>query len=181
VAILAVPGSLRESSMNVRLLAAAARLAFPDASVQQFAQATLERIPPFRPGDNNHQPESVEELCEAIRGADGLLIATPEYNASIPGALKNAVDWASNPRDSGPLRGKPAAVIGVDRGEFGGDWGQADARKVLEAAGARVVSAGLAVSEAEAAFSEEGDLRDEDKARRLRLVIEELVEEARPL
>jgi chromate reductase, NAD(P)H dehydrogenase (quinone) len=180
VAILAIPGSLRESSLNVRLLAAAARLAAPDAALEQFVQSTLERIPPFRP-EADPVPDAVGELRAAISSADGLLIATPEYNASIPGSLKNAIDWASDPREGGSLRGKPVAVVGVDRGEFGGDWGQADTRKVLEAAGARVVSTGLAVTEEQANFSEDGDLRDEDHARRLRLVLEELIEEARPL
>lgn len=180
VAILAIPGSLRESSLNVRLLEAAAKVAAGAASVEPFVQQGLERIPAFRPG-TDPTPVAVEELRDAVRRADGVLIATPEYNASLPGSLKNAIDWISDPRDSGALRGKPVAVIGIDRGEFGGDWGQADTRKVLEAAGARVIDAGLAVTEAEASFSDAGDLDDDDQLRRLRLVVDELIEEARPL
>ena len=82
-------------------------------------------------------------LREAIAAADGLLFATPEYNSSIPGTLKNALDWASRPRASTPLQNKPAAVIGATTGRFGAVWAQAELRKVLASTGARVVDLDL--------------------------------------
>ncbi len=84
-------------------------------------------------------------LKAAIAGADAVLVATPEYNASIPGVLKNALDWASRPVAETPLRGKPAAVIGASTGLFGAVWAQAETRKVLEhdrSAGRRSRAAG---------------------------------------
>ena len=86
------------------------------------------------------------ELRQAIADADGLLFATPEYNSSIPGVLKNAIDWASRPRATTPLQGKPAAVIGATTGSFGAVWAQAELRKVLGSTGARVVDLDLPVA-----------------------------------
>ncbi len=83
----------------------------------------------------------MRELRELIAEADGLIFATPEYNSSIPGVLKNAIDWASRPRATTPLAGKPAAVMGATTGQFGAVWAQAELRKVLGSTGARVVDA----------------------------------------
>lgn len=114
---------------------------------------------------------------EAIAAADGLLIATPEYNASVPGALKNAIDWASRPRASTPLQGKPAAVIGATTGSFGAVWAQAEMRKVLSSTGARVVDLDLPVAKGEEAFDDRGALRDEHLRNRLAAILWELVAE----
>ena len=89
-----------------------------------------------------------------------MLIATPEYNHSIPGALKNALDWASRPFPDNALRGKPVAVIGASTGLFGAVWAQAELRKVLTAAGADVLDSGLSVPSVATAFTLEGKLRD---------------------
>jgi chromate reductase len=86
---------------------------------------------------------------QAIAGADGVLIATPEFNGSIPGALKNALDWASRPAGQSALNGRPAAVIGASTGMFGAVWAQAETRKVLGALGGRVVEAELPVARAD--------------------------------
>jgi chromate reductase len=93
-------------------------------------------------------PEAVRDLREAIRAADAVLIATPEYNHSIPGQLKNALDWASRPAGQSALNGKPAAVIGASTGMFGAVWAQAELRKVLGAMGGRVIEAELPVAHA---------------------------------
>jgi chromate reductase len=119
----------------------------------------------------------VQELREAIEAADAVLIATPEYNASIPGVLKNALDWASRPHATNPLRGKPAAVVGASTGMFGAVWAQAEARKVLATIGARVLDSELPVPEADERLSG-GRLTDPDVEERLGEVVAELVEAA---
>ncbi|MDQ1686916.1 MAG: hypothetical protein QOC82_3653, partial [Frankiaceae bacterium] len=126
-------------------------------------------------------PEPVRALREAIADADAILIATPEYNHSIPGALKNALDWASRPHATNPLRGKPAAVIGASTGLFGAVWAQAELRKVLAAIGARVVDAELVVPLAHEIFTDDGVLVDEEIAGGLRDVMHALVTEAAPV
>ena len=97
--------------------------------------------------------EVVRDLRKAIRGADAVLVATPEYNHSIPGQLKNALDWASRPAGQSAMNGKPAAVVGASTGMFGAVWAQAETRKVLGALGARVVEAELPVGQADELLS----------------------------
>jgi chromate reductase len=155
--ILAISGSLRRDSHNTRLLRHLAEQA-PDG-VQVDLWAGLKSIPPYdEDDDRDPAPASVAELRDAIAAADGLLIATPEYNSSIPGALKNAIDWASRPRASTPLQDKPAAVVGASTGSFGAVWAQAELRKVLGSAGARVIDNDLPLSKAHEAFDSEGRL-----------------------
>ena len=104
-----------------------------------------------------------------------MLIATPEYNGSIPGALKNALDWASRPFPDNCLRGKPVAVVGATTGVFGAAWAQADLRRVLATIGAAVLDSGLSVSAAHTAFDADGGLRDPEPAAALRAVVDDLV------
>ena len=104
-------------------------------------------------------------------------IATPEYNASVPGALKNALDWASRPFPDNVLRKKPSAVIGASTGLFGAVWAQAEVRKALKASGAHVLEAELPVGMADGAFTEDGSLADPELARRLGDVVNDLVRE----
>ncbi len=106
-----------------------------------------------------------------------MLIATPEYNSSIPGQLKNALDWASRPLADNVLRNKPVAVIGASTGSFGAVWAQAETRKVLGSTGARVVDLELPVAGADQAFRG-NRLADEELHRRLAQVLAELVEAA---
>src|SRR5271154_5771940 len=115
--ILAVSGSLRRDSHNRRLLRAAIALLPPDIDVVEYDG--LKAIPPFDEDDESSPGAAVEDWREAIREADGLLFATPEYNSSIPGQLKNAIDWASRPVGTAALRNKPSAVIGASTGMFG--------------------------------------------------------------
>jgi chromate reductase len=100
-------------------------------------------------------------LNAAIANADAVLFATPEYNASIPGHLKNAIDWISRPVATNVLRNKPVVVIGASTGAFGAVWAQAELRKVLAALGARIVDLELPVPHAHTRF-DEGDLTDEE-------------------
>ena len=117
----------------------------------------------------------VAELRRTLARADAVLIATPEYNHSVPGALKNALDWASRPFADNCLRGKPVAVVGASTGLFGAVWAQAELRQVLQALGADVLETILAVPTATNAFADDGRLRDPDAARILREIAFELV------
>jgi len=146
--VLGISGSLRRDSLNSALLRAAAERL--PAGVELVEFEGLREIPPYDADvELEGTPDSVRELREAIRGADAVLIATPEYNHSIPGVLKNALDWASRPAGRSALNGKPAAAIGASTGMFGAVWAQAETRKVLGALGGRVVEAELPVAGAD--------------------------------
>ncbi|MDQ3822203.1 MAG: NAD(P)H-dependent oxidoreductase [Actinomycetota bacterium] len=175
--VLGIAGSLRRDSFNRKLLANAAELLPDDATLVIWDG--LKAVPPFDEDDEQHEPEGVAELRGALAGADALLFATPEYNHSFPGQLKNALDWASRPKATSVLRGKPAAVVGASTGAFGAVWAQAEVRKVLAAAGARVVEAELPLSFAGRRFGPDGRLVDDDVRDQLRAVVEKLVDEAR--
>ncbi len=174
--VLAISGSLREGSYNSALLEVA-REALPGGGHLELFDA-LAQVPPYSPDeDTDPAPPAVRRLREAIAGADALLIATPEYNSSLPGQLKNAIDWASRPFPDNALRGKPAAVVGATTGRFGAVWAQAEARKTLGAAGARVLGRDLPVGQADRAFAPDGSLVDDALSERLRDLLGELAEE----
>jgi chromate reductase len=135
--VLGISGSLRADSHNTELLRAAATLL--PSGVEFELYDGLKEIPPYVEDEESTAPESVTRLRERIAAADAVLFATPEYNHSIPGALKNALDWVSRPLASNTMRNKPAAVIGASTGMFGAVWAQAELRKVLAALGARVI------------------------------------------
>jgi chromate reductase, NAD(P)H dehydrogenase (quinone) len=121
----------------------------------------------------------VARLRDQLARADGLLIATPEYNQSIPGHLKNATDWASRPFPGSSLRFLPTAVVGASTGAFGAIWAQAEMRKVLAACGARVMEGDLALGHAHERFDADGDLVDEEAREQLRELLGLLIENAR--
>ncbi len=175
--VLGIAGSLRRDSHNLRLLRAAASLLPPDAELVEFD--ALKAIPPFDEDDEPSPGAAVEHWREQIARADALLFATPEYNSSIPGALKNAVDWASRPFATSVLLNKPAAVIGTSTGMFGAVWAQAELRKSLAAAGARVTDRELPVPDAESAFADDGSLADRDLELTLGEIVAELLGETR--
>ena len=176
--ILAIPGSLRADSHNARLLRHVAGQA-PDG-VEVELWTGLRSIPPYDEDDDGASPpRPVAELRRAIADADGLLFATPEYNSSIPGVLKNAIDWASRPRASTPLQNIPAAVIGASNGRFGAVWAQAELRKVLSASGARVIDLDLALALAHEAFDADGSLVVGEHDDRIGEIFDSLVAEIR--
>jgi chromate reductase, NAD(P)H dehydrogenase (quinone) len=178
--LLGISGSLRRDSHNRRLLLEAAELLPAGVELELFEG--LKAVPPYDEDDDvEPAPEAVAELREALAGADVVLFATPEYNSSIPGQLKNAIDWASRPAGSGALQGKPVAVVGASTGSFGGVWAQAELRKVLARAGARVVDSEIAVPYAHERLDGEGRLLDEGLEARLAGVVEALLAEASPL
>lgn len=176
--ILGIAGSLRTDSFNARLLAAAAS-ELP-AGVEYVRWDGLADLPIYDEDlDSSAAPSPTVALREAIARADAILIATPEYNGTIPGGLKNAVDWASRPAGVASLKGRPVAVIGASTGRFGGVWAQADLRKALGIAGARVVDGEFAVPRASDAFDSNGELDPSIDRTALRTILARLLKEAR--
>jgi chromate reductase len=160
--ILGISGSLRRGSHNTSLLRAAADLLPPGAELEIYEG--LRDLPPYDADlDTQFAHPAVARLREAIASADGVLIATPEYNGSIPGVLKNALDWASRPFPASSLRGKPVAVVGASTGLFGAVWAQAETRKVLGIIGADVIDHELPVGQADAAFADNGQLGEPEQ------------------
>lgn len=169
--ILGISGSLRRDSYNTGLLRTAALVAPMDVELWDGLKA----IPPYDADEEADPAPAVVELRSALAGADGFLFATPEYNHSVPGHLKNALDWASRPLATNPIRNKPAAVVGASTGAFGAVWAQAELRKVLAAIGARVLAEDLPVGLAATRFGEDGLLVDEELRERLSALADDLV------
>ncbi len=178
--VLGISGSLRDASYNTKLLRAAGRL-LPD-DIEFVVWDALKAVPPYdEDDDRDSAPEAAQRFRDAIAGADALLFATPEYNSSVPGQLKNAIDWASRPLATNVLRNKPVAVIGASTGMFGAVWAQAELRKVLAATGARVVEGEVAVGHAQTRFDENGTLTDENLVDQLSEVVGTLIAETAPV
>jgi chromate reductase len=170
--LLGISGSLRQRSYNSALIDAAADTCARTAEFVVWRGLSV--IPPFSE-DPGRTPTPVEELQAQIAQADAVLIATPEYNGSIPGALKNALDWASRPYPDNCLRRKPVAVVGASTGLFGARFAQAELRKVLHAMGACVLETELAVPVAQDAFTIDRNLRDPRTATALCNIVGELL------
>jgi chromate reductase len=170
--ILGIAGSLRAGSYNRRLLRLAADN-LPDG-VDFSVWEGLRGLPAFDEDDEDTPSLAVAGFRSAVAAADAILVATPEYNGSIPGALKNALDWGSRPQATSPFRGKPVAVIGASPGSFGGVWAHAETRKVLGLMAARVVDAELSLGKAPDRLAEP----DDELVGQLRVVIGRLVDEA---
>ena len=177
--VLAVSGSLRRDSHNTQLLRAAVELAPEEIEVELWDG--LRDLPLYDQDlESGELPESVQRLREEWGAADAILFATPEYNGSVPGVLKNAIDWASRPVRESALTNKTVAVIGASPGQFGAMWAQADLRKILGVAGARVVGDELPVARVHEKIDAEGRLLDGELEGRLRLHFEVLAAEAAP-
>jgi chromate reductase, NAD(P)H dehydrogenase (quinone) len=177
VKILGISGSLRRDSYNTGLLRAAAELVGDDVELELLPG--LKEVPPYdHDDDRDPAPAAVAGLRSAIAGADAVLFAVPEYNSSIPGVLKNALDWVSRPLATNALRNRPVAVVGASTGIFGAVWAQAELRKVLAAMGARVLDVELPVTQAPGKF-EDGRLADDAVREQLATVLRGLVDEAR--
>jgi chromate reductase len=171
--VLGIAGSLRAESYNRALLRAARELAPPGMEIEELDLREL----PFYDGDVEAagDPESVARLKDAIRAADALLIATPEYNRGVPGTLKNAIDWASRPPLGSPLAGKAVAIIGASTGRGGTARAQEQLRAALEYSRADVLAQPeVLVPEAYMRFDEQGRLTDEETSTKLRSLLEAL-------
>jgi chromate reductase len=178
--ILGITGSLRRGSYNHALLREAAERLPAGAELVEFDR--LGEIPPYDADvEAEGSPEPVEALRQAMREADAVLVATPEYNHSIPGVLKNALDWASRPAGQSALTGKPAMVIGASTGMFGAVWAQAETRKVLGALGGRVVEGELPVAGAADLYRHGRLALSPEQSEQLEGLLAELVSEVEQL
>jgi chromate reductase len=147
VRLLGISGSLRSGSLNTQLLRLAAEELPEDVELELYDE--LASIPPFDQDLVDLAPDEVVRLKDAVAEAGAILVATPEFNGSIPGQLKNAFDWVSRPLGENPARGKPVAVIGASTSSFGGVWAQRELKKVLGILGARVLDVELPVAKAD--------------------------------
>jgi chromate reductase len=178
--VLGISGSLRRDSHNMKLLRAAGAL-FEAEGAEFLVYEGLKDVPPYdEDDDGENAPAEVTRLRDAIAGADAVFFTTPEYNASVPGQLKNAVDWASRPIATNVLRNKHVAVIGASTGMFGAVWAQAELRKVLSTVGARVAEGEVPVGHAQDRFDGDGRLNDPNLEEEVRSVVGTLVANVRP-
>jgi chromate reductase, NAD(P)H dehydrogenase (quinone) len=178
--VLAISGSLRRDSNNTALLRALAEEAPSGVDVELWNG--LKEIPPYDSDDDLQPgPPAVEAFRELVREADAVFFATPEYNSSLPGALKNALDWASRPFAANAFRSKPVAVVASSAGAFGGVWAAAELRKVLAAMGARVTDVELAVGHATEKLDVRGEVGDDDLRAELREALDTLLAETVPV
>ena len=178
--VLGISGSLRRDSHNTALLRHAGEL-FEAEGAEFEIYDGLRDIPPYDADeDTDEAPVAVAQLRAAVAEADAVFFTTPEFNSSIPGVLKNAIDWVSRPLATNTMRNKPVAVIGASTGMFGAVWAQAELRKVLGAMGARVVEGEVAVGHAETRFDEHGRLNEPNLEEEVREVVRLLLAELRP-
>jgi chromate reductase len=176
--VLGISGSLRRDSDNTKLLRVAGEM-FEAAGVEFELYDQLKQVPPYDEDDDREPvPAAVTHVRAAVAGADAILISTPEYNSSIPGQLKNVVDWLSRPVGKGAIANKPVAVVGSSRGMFGAVWAQAELRKALSASSARVVESEMAVGHSHTRYDEHGVLTDSSIREQLQAVVDELIAES---
>jgi chromate reductase len=178
VRVLGISGSLRRDSHNTQLLRSAGEL-LAARGVEFELYDALKQVPPYDEDDDRFDGlPAAAHLRAAVAEADAVLFSTPEYNHSIPGQLKNAVDWLSRPVGQGAVFNKPVAVIGASTGMFGAVWAQAELRKVLAAAGARVADGEVPLGHAHTRFDEDGRLSDPNITEQVQAVVDQLIEQA---
>jgi chromate reductase len=178
--VLGISGSLRRDSHNAKLLRTAGEM-FEAAGAEFEVYPDLKLVPPYDEDDDvDPAPAAVAQLRAAVAAADAVFFATPEYNSSIPGQLKTAIDWLSRPKGSNALLNKPVAVVGASTGMFGAVWAQAELRKTLSASGARVLEGEVAVGHAHTRFDGDGNLDDPNLAEQLDEVVRTVVDELQP-
>jgi len=171
--ILGIPGSLRKASFNRHALVAAQALGPAGAALEIFE---LEGIPPFNQDQEKQPPTRVTELKAKVRAADAILFATPEYNYSIPGVLKNAIDWASRPYGDNAWQGKPVAVMGASVGILGSARAQYHLRQCFVFLNMYPVNQPeVLIASAAQRFNERGELTDETSRELIRKLLAELV------
>lgn len=174
--ILGISGSLRSGSYNTTLLRLAAQLAEPGASVRLWQG--LAEVPPFNEDHEPNPAQAVQRMRATITDADAVLIATPEYNTTLPGQLKTMLDWASRPTHCGVFAGKPTAVVGASLTPYGAKWAQQAVRSVLHACGAHLVGDPLCIPHADTAFTTHGALHEPAAQDQLRHLVSDLIQAA---
>lgn len=173
VKILGIPGSLRQASFNRFALRAAQSLLPPGASLDLFE---LEGIPPYNQDHDKQPPARVVELKTRVRAADAVLFSTPEYNYSMPGVLKNAIDWASRPYGDSAWQGKPVAVMGASVGMLGSARAQYHLRQCFIFLNMYPVNQPeVLIANAAQRFNDNGELTDETSRELIRKLVAELV------
>lgn len=171
--ILGIAGSLRKNSYNRAALRAAQQLAPEGAKIEIFE---LDGLPVFNQDDEQNPPEKVKQLKAQIRAADAILFATPEYNYSIPGGLKNAIDWASRPYGDSAWQGKPVAVMSASVGPFGAARAQYHLRQSFVFLDMLALNKPeVMIGNASQKFDEAGNLVDPDTKKVIRALLESLV------
>jgi chromate reductase len=171
--ILGFAGSLRKNSYNRAGLKIAQQLV-PEGAELEIV--TLDEIPPFNQDYENDEPAAVRSFKEKIHHADSLLVVTPEYNYSIPGVLKNAIDWASRPTGTSVLEGKPAAIMGIG-GRFGTVRAQQHLRQVFHYLNMPVLlKPEVHVMAAWEKFDDDGNLTDDKTREQIQALVEALVQ-----
>jgi chromate reductase, NAD(P)H dehydrogenase (quinone) len=179
IRILGIAGSLRKASYNRAALRAAQQLAPAGTEVEIFE---LGGIPPFSEDDERNPPARVTEFKEKIRAADAILFVTPEYNYSVPGVLKNAIDWASRPYGDSAWDGKPAAIMGASVGLFGTARAQYHLRQIFVFLNMHAVNRPeVMIGNASQRFDEQGNLTDETSRDLIRQLLQNLGDWARQL
>jgi chromate reductase, NAD(P)H dehydrogenase (quinone) len=174
VSILGIAGSLRRESYNRAALRAATELLPEGATIETFE---LDGIPGFNQDDEQNPPAKVTELKRRIREADAILIVTPEYNYSIPGVLKNAIDWASRPYGDSAWNGKPAAIMGASVGTIGTARAQYHLRQMMVFLNMFPVNQPeVMIGNAQDRFDAEGNLTDDATKDFIRQLLWNLVE-----
>jgi chromate reductase len=177
--ILAIPGSLRKGSYNRAALKAAQELAPPGVRIEI---ADLKNIPPYNQDTERNPPDAVRELKERIRAADAILFATPEYNYSVSGVLKNAIDWVSRPRGDNAWDEKPVAIMGASTGQLGTARAQYHLRQSLISVNMHPLNRPeVMIAVANTKFDEHGNLTDEQTRRRIGELLNALVVWAKEL
>ena len=179
IRILGIAGSLRHESYNRSALRAAAQLAPDGASIETFE---LDGIPGFNQDDEQNPPAKVAELKRRIREADAILFVTPEYNYSVPGVLKNAIDWASRPYGESAWNGKPAAIMGASIGTIGTARAQYHLRQMMVFLNMFPVNQPeVMISNAAERFDQQGNLTDETTKEYIRKLLQSLVDWTRKM
>jgi chromate reductase len=172
ITVLGFAGSLRKKSYNKSLLKAAVELAPKNMKLETF---DLEGIPPFNQDLEKKPPTAVRELKTKIRGVDAVLIATPEYNYSVPGVLKNAIDWASRPYNDNAFEDKPVALMSASVGMLGGARAQYHLRQTFVFLNAHPLNRPeVMLPHAQDRIDENGEIKDETTRKLIRELLEAL-------
>jgi NAD(P)H-dependent FMN reductase len=181
--ILAISGSLRQDSLNTAALRAAITHAPEGVAVELLDPAELKALEPYDQDDDHDSPPAhAVALRDRLTAADVVLIATPEYNGTVPGQLKHLIDWGSRPFGAGALKDKPVAVISTSPSDYGALWAGEAVRKSLGIAGTRVIKEiDLAIGGAAAKFDDSGVLIDQELIEQLTAVLNQLAEHHRAL
>lgn len=171
--ILGIPGSLRKESYN-RLALETARKLVPEGAVLEIVG--LEGVPPYNQDLEDHPPSTVAELKSKIRSSDAILFATPEYNYSVSGVLKNAIDWASRPYGESAWDGKPAAILGASTGSLGTARAQYHLRQILVTLNMYALNRPeVMIANASNKFDDQGNLTDDKTRERIERLVRALI------